>query len=150
MPYTEEGYVVCDSNFNRIKIKNPAYLAAHHLKSKTGAHHIMTIIKTNEIEEYGATFPERKEEMNSIKIKYDELIVDLEAMWKVLKKHLPKDDSSEEAKRYAMKLFEVLRSNTKLKEFQGLFFSLKDEKVDNVKDYIFNYDDKRLYEKFTK
>ena len=52
MPYIEEGYVVCDANFNRVKIKNPAYLAAHHLKSKTGAHHIMTIIKTNEIDEY--------------------------------------------------------------------------------------------------
>jgi len=150
MPYTDEGYVVCDANFNRVKIKNPAYLAAHHLKSKTGAHHIMTIIKTNEIEEYGATFPERREEMDSIKVKYDKLILDLEAVWKVLKRYLPKDDSKEAQKKYAMKLFEVLRSDANVKEFQGLFFALKDEKVDNVKDYIFNYDDKRLYERFTK
>jgi hypothetical protein len=149
MPYTEEGYVVWDGT-DRIKIKNPAYLAAHHLKSKTGAHHIMTIVKTNEIEEYGATFPERLEEMNVIKIKYDELILDLEGLWKLLKKHVPKEDNADENKKYAMRLFKVLGSNSHLKEFQGLFFSLKDERVDNVKDYIFNYDNKRLYERFTK
>ena len=45
MPFTEEGYVVVDANFNRIKIKNPAYVSAHHLKGKMGRYHIMSIIK---------------------------------------------------------------------------------------------------------
>jgi hypothetical protein len=49
MPFSEEGYIIIDANFNRIKIKNPAYVAAHMLKGKSGFHHIMDIIKTNEV-----------------------------------------------------------------------------------------------------
>lgn len=30
LPWNEEGYVVCDQNFNRVKIKSPAYVAAHY------------------------------------------------------------------------------------------------------------------------
>ena len=150
MPFTEEGYVVCDSNFNRIKIKNPAYVAAHHLKSKTSAHHIMTIVKTNEIEEYGATFPERVEEMNELKSKYDTLVSDLESVWGYLTQFKPKSLEKSEQKEFAMKVFEILGQETGLKEFSGLFFGLKDEKVKSVKDFIFEYDGKRLYEKFNK
>ena len=150
MPYTEEGYIVCDANFNRVKIKNPAYLAAHHLKSKTSAHHIMVIVKTNEIEEYGATFPERKEEMVQIKVDYDKLTVELEEMWDVMKTHLPKNITPKEQKKYAMSLFKEFASKPHLKEFQGLYFTLKDRKADNVKDWLFEYDNKRLYSRFVK
>ncbi|KAJ3127455.1 hypothetical protein HK098_006337 [Nowakowskiella sp. JEL0407] len=30
-PYSAEGFVVCDKYFNRIKVKSPAYVIAHHL-----------------------------------------------------------------------------------------------------------------------
>ena len=150
MPYTEEGYVVCDANFNRVKLKNPAYLAAHHLKSKTSAHHIMMIVKTNEIDEYGATFPERVEEMNELKRQYDQLTRDLECVWGYLEGFKPKNITKQEQKKFAMKVFEILGQETRLKEFSGMFFALKDRKVESVKDYMFEYDSKRLYERFTK
>jgi hypothetical protein len=44
----------------------------------------MTIVKTNEIEEYGATFPERIDEMNELKLQYDQLVSDLESVWSYL------------------------------------------------------------------
>jgi hypothetical protein len=150
MPYTEEGYVICDANFNRVKLKNPAYLAAHHLKSKTSAHYIMTIVETNEIDEYAATFPERREEMDMLKGKYDALISDLEGIWEIMKEFKPKNITPKEQKKFAMKLFEVLGENPGLKEFQGIFFSLKGYQVASVKDAILKYDNKRLYERFTK
>jgi hypothetical protein len=149
MPFTEEGYVVCDKDFNRIKIKNPAYVAAHHLKSKTSLYHIMTIVKTNEVEEYGATFPERLDEINELKVKYDELIIRLENVWDEIKIFVPKDETSEEQKRYAFKVFDVVKEYD-LNEFKGMFFALKDNKVDDVKTFITNYDNKRLYMLFTK
>ena len=70
MVWHDEGYVVVDANFNRIKIKNPAYVHAHHLKGKTAEHNILTIVKTNEIEEFAATFPERREELFKLKENY--------------------------------------------------------------------------------
>ena len=63
MPWDEEGYVVVDANFNRVKLKNPAYVAVHHTKGKLGEHHIMEVIKTNEVDEVVAVFTERKEEI---------------------------------------------------------------------------------------
>jgi len=150
VPYTDEGYVVCDANFNRVKIKNPAYLAMHHTKSKLGKYHILGVIKTNEIDEWLSTFPDRKEEIIKLKENLLILVNDLENIWGDLKKFKPINNSPEEQKKFAMKLFEVLDKNNKFKEFQGMFFSLKNGKSESVKDYIFNYDNKRLYERLIK
>ena len=110
----------------------------------------MTLIKTNEIEEYGATFPERIGEMEELKSKYDLVLSDLETLWDYMKDFKPKNIEPKEQKKFAIKLFEFLGDKSEFKEFQGMFFALKDRKVESVRDYLFNYDDKRLYEKFTK
>ncbi len=33
LPWDEEGYVVCDANFNRVKIKSPQYVMAHYARN---------------------------------------------------------------------------------------------------------------------
>jgi len=144
MPFSEEGYVVVDGNFNRIKIKNPAYVAVHHLKSKTSEHAIMEVVKSNEIDEFAATFPERKEEIVKLKEGYDNLTVRLEEGWAELKdvKRLVHDKKSK--KNYAMKVFEVAKKHD-LEMFNGMFFALKDYKVESVYDYMRNFDNKVLY-----
>jgi hypothetical protein len=35
MVWYDEGYVIVDANFNRVKVKKPAYVAVHHLKGKS-------------------------------------------------------------------------------------------------------------------
>jgi len=144
MMWYEEGYVVVDGNFNRIKIKNPAYVAVHHLKSKTSEHAIMGVVKTNEIDEFAATFPDRKEEIEGLKDNYDALILKLENGWNILKEKKPKNITPKESKKFAMAVFEVTKE-LGLEKFHGMFFALKDGKVDNVKEFMFNYDNKTLY-----
>ena len=57
--YDEEGYVIVDSSYNRIKVKSPIYIALNHLSQGTTTHgHILDIIKTNEQEEFLIYFPE--------------------------------------------------------------------------------------------
>lgn len=144
MPWSEEGYVVVDANFNRIKIKNPAYVHAHHLKGKMGNHHIMGIIKTNEIEEFIATFKEREEEIRQLEKAYNTLRDKLSKSWDELYLLKPKNITPQEKKRFAMNVFEFVGKND-LKEFSGMFFSLNEGKVKSVSDYLINYDDKKLY-----
>ena len=144
MVWHDEGYVVVDANFNRIKIKNPAYVHAHHLKGKMGNHHIMGIIKTNEIEEFAATFPDRKAELYKLKENYDKLVANLNLVWDELKEKKPKNISPEEKKKYAQAVFESCKKH-KVEKFTGLYFGLNDGKVSSVEDYIFNFDDKVLY-----
>ena len=144
MPWSEEGYVVRDANDNRVKIKNPAYLAVHHLKGKTAEHNIMTIVKTNEIEEFASTFPGRKEELYRLKEAYDELVSKLESIWSELDEIRPSDASSDERKRFAMSLMETTAKHD-LRMFTGMYFGLVDGKVESIKEYMLNYDDKSLY-----
>lgn len=60
LPYNEEGYVVVDGNWNRVKVKSPAYLAVHHLKNNgvLSARRVMDIVLKGEQSEVLALFPE--------------------------------------------------------------------------------------------
>jgi hypothetical protein len=140
----DEGYVVVDSNFNRVKIKNPAYVSAHHLKGKMGNHHIMGIIKTNECDEFIATFKEREEEIRELESGYQNLLNNLSNCWDELLTVRPKNITPKEKKKFAMNVFDVVNKYD-VKQFSGLFFGLNDGKVETIGEYMMNYDDKKLY-----
>lgn len=144
MAWHEEGYVVVDGNFNRIKIKNPAYVSAHHLKGKMGNHHIMGIIKTNECDEFIATFKEREEEIRELESRYQNLLNNLSNCWDELLTLRPKNITPKEKKKFAMNVFDVVNKYD-VKQFSGLFFGLNDGKVESIGEYMMNYDDKKLY-----
>jgi hypothetical protein len=144
MIWHDEGYVVVDANFNRVKVKNPAYVAVHHLKGKAAEHNILTIVKSNEIEEFGATFPERREELYKLKESYDKLTITLNELWEILKLVKPKNITPAEKKRFAMEVFKVC-SEKDLKSFTGLYFGLAEGKIASVEEFMMNYDDKLLY-----
>jgi len=145
MPFSEEGYVVCDANFNRVKIKNPAYLAVHHLKDKNAEYRIMGIIKSNEVDEFIATFPDRAEEIYDLQTKYLALKNKLKEVWNILKDSVPTDKNDKIARRdYALNLMKVVNDNN-VKDYSGLYFALADGKQTSIDDYLFNYDDKVLY-----
>ena len=69
LPWDREGYVVCDGEFNRVKIKSPAYVAAHY----TVANGIITkkkllkVILAHEEEEFLTYCPEYKEAIDEVK-----------------------------------------------------------------------------------
>ena len=144
MIWHDEGYVVVDANFNRVKVKNPAYVAVHHLKGKTAEHNIIAIVKTNEIDEFAATFPDRKDELVRLKASYDELIVKLSDVWAMLQVSRPKNITPQEKKRYAQAVFEECSKND-VKMFSGLYFGLADGKYESIESFVANYDDKALY-----
>jgi len=144
MVWSEEGYVVVDANFNRVKIKNPAYVAVHHLKSKTSEHAIMDVVKTNEIDEFIATFPERKDEIEGLHTNYVKLVDTLEGAWDSLKDKRPKNITPKEKKKFAMSVFELINKEG-LKDYSGMFFGMNDGKIESVQEYMMKYDNKKLY-----
>jgi hypothetical protein len=62
LPYSEEGYVVVDNNWNRVKVKSPSYVAVHHLKNSGVITYkrIMELVFKGETEEFLIYFPEFK------------------------------------------------------------------------------------------
>ena len=60
-PLENEGYVIVDQQFNRIKVKSPAYVALHHMKDRMTPRKMIAICLSNESEEVLSYFPEYKE-----------------------------------------------------------------------------------------
>jgi hypothetical protein len=60
LKYSEEGYVVRDKDYNRIKVKSPAYVAVSHFISGMNDKRLIDLIKTGESDEFLSYFPEYK------------------------------------------------------------------------------------------
>lgn len=54
LPWDQEGYVVCDTNFNRVKIKSGAYIMAHYARNNgvVNTERLVQIILDGEQEEF--------------------------------------------------------------------------------------------------
>jgi hypothetical protein len=69
--YCEEGYVVKDKDYKRIKVKSPAYVAAHHLISGINEKGLLELMRTNEASEFLTYFPEYKQNIDTLSEKID-------------------------------------------------------------------------------
>jgi len=69
MPYSEEGFVIVDKFFNRVKAKSHAYLAVHHLRlnGQINKKRILELILLNQHDEFLSYFPEY--ELNFVEVK---------------------------------------------------------------------------------
>lgn len=81
LPFSEEGYVIVDKYFNRIKIKSPAYLMAHRLRGEGALteKRALDLIRINEHGEYLVYFPEDKEFFDNVERKLNRYLDKLEA-----------------------------------------------------------------------
>lgn len=82
----EEGYVVRDNNFCRVKCKSPLYLKMHHLKSngELTLKHFVELIQTNEVEEFLSYWEIYKERVEEISNKINDYILCLQTDWENL------------------------------------------------------------------
>lgn len=69
LPWDQEGYVVCDGSFNRVKIKSPAYLVAHYAATNgiITKKRLIKIILAHEEDEFLVYCSEYKEAIEEIK-----------------------------------------------------------------------------------
>lgn len=79
LPEDEEGYVVCDSGFRRIKVKSPRYVQLHYMAGNQtwSAGRVLEILRANEVSEYVAYFPKFKAAFDVVKAKYDAYVDEL-------------------------------------------------------------------------
>jgi len=67
-PIQCEGYVVCDSNFNRVKVKSPQYVALSHMSTRsdkvveiTDKRRMLQVVRFHEGDEFLSYFPAYKD-----------------------------------------------------------------------------------------
>lgn len=130
MPWDEEGYVVCDKFFNRVKVKSPSYVAAHNLCNN----HVMSysraveLVRSNEIEEICSYFEEFRPALEECKTRFWKLVEDSENAWN---EYLKVDSSLQTRKDKALWI-------TKNFKIPGLAFGLLDKKIASVRDFFMN------------
>ena len=128
MPWDEEGYVVCDDKFNRVKVKSPSYVAAHHLKGNSVMSYTRAIelVRANEIEEICKYFEEFRAALEECKARFWKLVEDTEKTWS---DYLKIDTSLSTRKDKAL----WITNNFKM---PGIAFGLLDKKITSVRDFF--------------
>jgi hypothetical protein len=77
-PLEQEGFVVVDKGFNRIKIKSPTYVILHHAKDTLSIRKMVDIVRFGEFEEFNVairSIPELAKLFDKIKLYYDEYVI---------------------------------------------------------------------------
>jgi hypothetical protein len=83
-PLSQEGYVIVDGRFNRIKVKHPGYVALHHMKDSWCPRRMLEVIRTGETSEVLEAFPEYRAPFTDIQTKYNALVEELETAYSTL------------------------------------------------------------------
>ena len=80
-PLSQEGYVVVDQHFNRVKVKHPGYVAIHHAKDGMSVRSFVEIARTGETPEVIVAFPELQPMLNEARDRFDTLVSEVEATY---------------------------------------------------------------------
>jgi len=135
MPWMEEGFVVFDG-VNRAKIKNPKYVAVHHVKSGVSPYEIINVIKTNEIDEFCVYFKEKTEFILDLKSKWDNVENELKTYYNSIK------DITDQ-KQFALKVLSDLE-----KSYTGIMFAMRSGNIITIHEGMCKLDNRFWYKKF--
>ena len=107
LPEDEEGYVVCDSGFRRIKVKSPRYIQLHYMAGNQtwSAGRVLEILRSNEVSEYVAYFPKFKAAFDVVKAKYDAYVDELKDIQNAIDNLLEVENGSMPKKDFAKWVF---------------------------------------------
>ena len=72
LPFDDEGYVVVDGNWSRVKVKSPAYLHVHHLadNGNVSRNRIFELVRTGESVEFLNYYPEYNEIFDEVRLQW--------------------------------------------------------------------------------
>lgn len=140
LPFNEEGYVVVDKNFNRVKIKSPAYVNAHRLVNNhvINREKILGLIRANEQSEFLSYFPE-----------YENDFKDIENRFLLYKNTLNEIQKIVEKSDMTIKEF-ALFNKKEFKKDSDFGFKIFQGKIKTVQEYIDGLTSKKIIERIYK
>lgn len=84
-PLEQEGYVVVDAAFNRVKVKCPAYVALRHMRDGMSLRRVLDVVRRGEIAEVLAAFPEWTEQFQDVKTRLDFFVSEIHTVYETIK-----------------------------------------------------------------
>ncbi len=137
LPFNEEGYVVVDSSYHRVKIKSPAYVNAHKLVNNhmVNKEKILDLIRANEQSEFLSYFPEYKNDFE-----------DIENRFLLYKQNLNKIKEVVENTNMTNKEFALFNIKN-FKEDSDFGFKVFQYKIKTVQEYIDSLTNRKIIER---
>ncbi len=124
-PQYGEGFVVVDKNFNRVKVKSPAYVALSQLGGDGFSdRRLLALCQSNESDEVLSYFPKFRDRFNEIQPLYKKAIEETEIVYNNTNLQAPRKD--------------IAISFSKSK-FSGILFQLLDKKIQSVTEGFSKY-----------
>jgi len=90
VPTDHEGFVVVDKDYNRVKIKSPAYVMLHHAKDSLSLRRMCDVVRKGEYAEFATaidTLPDIKKIFDQVALQYCR-VRDLATDWYAKLKHI--------------------------------------------------------------
>lgn len=128
-PLDQEGYVVLDKGFNRVKVKHPGYVRIHHIRDSVSMRSIMEIIQSGETPEFLTYYPEYTEIFDDASGRLSSLIDELQVVYDKVKDISVQKD-------FAIAIKEL--------ELSAPLFSLRSGKVRSFREFFKNYNTRNL------
>ena len=132
--YCEEGYVVKDADYRRIKVKSPAYVSVSHLISGMNEKRLLELLRANEVCEFLTYFSEYKRYIETLRLKIDCLVEYLDNIIqeKIFSVHYE-----------TRKEFAAMATKTK---YPAFFFIYYDGKVKTPQEWIWSLTNDKIIE----
>jgi hypothetical protein len=134
LKYCDEGYVVRDADYKRIKVKSPSYVAVHHLVSELSDKRLLELIRKNETAEFLTYFPEYK-------IYIDELLNKINAFEAYIEQVLRAQIDGVHFE--TRKDFALVATKTR---FPAFLFSYYDGKVKSASEWLWAMNNEKILE----
>ena len=137
----QEGFVVCDKLFHRVKIKSPCYCALHHMRQDDGSlslNSAIEVIKRGTVDDILAQWPEFKPTIDELISKFEHAVDNVQKSWDKFNSIL---DTLPTRKDQAI----WIKDNS---EFPGIMFALLDKKIDNPHDAVYSLPNKTIIKMF--
>lgn len=131
-PVNQEGYVVVDSEYRRVKVKHPGYVALHHLGTAGNTFkNFLQVVRTGEISEVLNSHPDMASRIADAKVEYDRFLLSVYMTYEKLKDIPVQKDFALEATKtpFSTCLFQMRRGKA-LTEF------LRDVPIDTLMKWL--------------
>lgn len=120
----QEGFVVIDSAFRRVKDKNPEYTALHHIKGSLSRRAFVEVARAGETSEVEVAFPEYAPLLQEIRVRWYQLLFDVESDYYLLMNIESQKD------------FAILAMKTRC---SAALFAVRAKKSPSIREFLRNY-----------
>jgi hypothetical protein len=131
-PLEQEGYVIVDKFFNRVKVKHPGYIALHKLRDSFSPKNVLDMVRTGQSSELIANFPEMKEMFDVMTEKHVNLIQDLILFYEEIEGIPVQKDFAMEAIKHPLSSALFAFRSGKIKSFQEFIKEMNIDKLYEV------------------